>query len=326
MMNKNELDQSLNFLLQPEDHIAIIVYGLIKDQLEPVKLDIKDDDLPPIKKMFIKSVKSQILDQTDFSILPLSTADERGKCFYEYDLDIPQELAFLTEVIGDDSLETFNFNQESIIDITALIILLSADGNTVSLYKELSPIEVIGRGGYLLKRAGERFERFDDKLLRISGGFQVLAVSGGLIILKLTMLERSFGFSDIITREASLGVQAIEELTILENIDTLKELISEISFARKLTKISKSSPVLRLGITNQQIIEFSKSHPATRGKIRYNGDGSKIALDTKVSKDLFIKILNDDYLTSELTKVHYDSLAKDDILMEGDDSIIVIAQ
>ena len=53
-------------------------------------------------------------------------------------------------------------------------------------------------------------------------------------------------------------------------------------------------------------------------KIRYSEDGSQFALDTKVSKDLFIKLLNDDFLTSELTQLYYDSLAKDNIEAEAE--------
>ena len=50
--------------------------------------------------------------------------------------------------------------------------------------------------------------------------------------------------------------------------------------------------------------------------MKYNDSQTKFHLDTKVSKNLFIKILNDDLLTSELTKLYYDSLAKDDIIVE----------
>jgi hypothetical protein len=38
-----------------------------------------------------------------------------------------------------------------------------------------------------------------------------------------------------------------------------------------------------------------------------------INLHTRTAKDLFVKLLNDDFLTSELTKLFYDSLAKDGI-------------
>ncbi|MBA4276933.1 Kiwa anti-phage protein KwaB-like domain-containing protein [Flavobacterium sp.] len=64
---------------------------------------------------------------------------------------------------------------------------------------------------------------------------------------------------------------------------------------------------------NSQIIDFTKNHPALKGKIKYNTDGSLINLHTKTAKDLFVKLLNDDFLTSELTKLFYDSLAKDGI-------------
>ncbi|GAB7087807.1 hypothetical protein JCM15579A_19110 [Marinifilum fragile] len=47
--------------------------------------------------------------------------------------------------------------------------------------------------------------------------------------------------------------------------------------------------------------------------MRLNADGSKFNLDTKVSKDLFIKLLNNNFLTSQLTKLYYESLAKDGV-------------
>lgn len=52
--------------------------------------------------------------------------------------------------------------------------------------------------------------------------------------------------------------------------------------------------------------------------MRYTPDGTQFALDTKVSKDLFVKLLNDDFLTSELTQLYYDSLAKDNIENENE--------
>ncbi|MCY3628153.1 MAG: DUF4868 domain-containing protein [Gammaproteobacteria bacterium] len=47
------------------------------------------------------------------------------------------------------------------------------------------------------------------------------------------------------------------------------------------------------------------------GRIRFNDREDKIVLDTKKSKDLFIKLLMDDFLTSELTSYHYESVVKD---------------
>ena len=120
----------------------------------------------------------------------------------------------------------------------------------------------------------------------------------------------------MIKREATVGLEAIREMSIVSNIVTLEELISNVSFARKLTRIARYSPVIMNNIPNANIISFSRTHPAVRDKIRYTPDGSQFALDTKVSKDLFIKLLNDDFLTSDLTRIYYDSLAKDTIEAE----------
>ena len=45
--------------------------------------------------------------------------------------------------------------------------------------------------------------------------------------------------------------------------------------------------------------------------LKLNDAGDKFVLKTKKSQDHFIKLMSDDYLESELTKIQYDSLAKD---------------
>ena len=70
---------------------------------------------------------------------------------------------------------------------------------------------------------------------------------------------------------------------------------------------------MKSGIPNNEIIQFCQNFPTLTGKIRFNEAADKIILDTKVSKDLFIQLLMDNFLTSELTKSYYASVAKDSI-------------
>lgn len=311
-MNKIELNQHLNFVLQPNGELQIILYGCFAEGIVK-KMDVKGDDLPAIVQLFVDSIKERILDKDDYSVIPLSTADERSKCFYEYDLDVPEELEALETIIGNDQLDVFDFNDDALSDIQALIIVIADNNHVISLYKKLSSVEVIGRGSYLFWKANQRIERFNDQLLRVSGNFQLIRVENRVIILDLNLIEKSFGFHDVIKREATIGLNAIEEMGIVSNINVLEELVDNVSFARKLTKIAHNSPVIQNNIPNVNIINFSRIHPAVKGKIRYTADGNQISLDTKVSKNLFIKLLNDDFLTSELTRLYYDSLAKDNI-------------
>ncbi|WP_332022538.1 anti-phage protein KwaB [Kaistella sp.] len=317
-MNKEQLNESLGFLFRPNGELQIIIYAITDGSEEPQKLDIKQEDLPTFKTLFINSVKYSIIDKTDFVVLPLSTADERGKAFYQYDLEIPEKLQLLESVVGNDTLSNFNLQQKKFSDIKSLLIVLADNDNEVTLYKNVSPIEVIGRGGNLIRKSNQRLEIFDDELLRISSKFQVLRVQNEIIIIDLPSIEKSFGIHDVIIREASVSLDVISRTNIVQNIESLTELLNDVTFARKLTKVARSSPVLRLGISNSDIVAFAKSHPLTKKKIRWNAEENQFNLDTRVSKDLFIKILNDDLLTSELTKLYYDTLAKDGIEIEED--------
>ena len=116
------------------------------------------------------------------------------------------------------------------------------------------------------------------------------------------------------TFEFVLDVEdAIEQLDLLDNIEVLRETLEEPSFARKLSKVKRASPIFRLGITKEAIVEFTKKTPELAGKFKYNEDGTRIQLGTKQSKIAFIKLLNDAFLKSELTKQYYDASAKDNI-------------
>ncbi len=53
-----------------------------------------------------------------------------------------------------------------------------------------------------------------------------------IIILKLTTIEKSFGIVDVIQREALLGIDAIRNIQILANIESLEALVTNVSFAR----------------------------------------------------------------------------------------------
>ena len=100
--------------------------------------------------------------------------------------------------------------------------------------------------------------------MRISSGFQVLHVNGNIFIIDLTTIERSFGIQNVIQNEAKSGIKAIKDLNIINNIETLEELINDINFARKLTKIFMYSPVINNKIPNNAIIKFSQEHLATK--------------------------------------------------------------
>jgi len=312
-MNKFELNNHINKFIENKDEIGVSVYAILKEESKPRKLDIQQKDLPALKKMFLDQLDDHIVKDNDLAVLKLSSSDERKKVLYEYDIEIPTELMTLDEIKKNDGYELFDFNKNKIDDVTALLIEVGNNESQLVLYKTMARVNIYGRSSFFLKKSNKRFEKIDDEFFRISSNFQLISVAGSLVVVDLNTIEKFFGFHEVIKKEAELGIKEIKAISLLENPETLEELVDDIPFARKLTKIAKSSPVLKAKISNEKIIDFCKNFPSLKGKIRFNSDESKIQLDTKVSKDLFVKILMDDFLTSELTNYHYTSLAKDSV-------------
>lgn len=125
--------------------------------------------------------------------------------------------------------------------------------------------------------------------------------------------NESFPDGELLSVTINNGVSAIEDLDILDDIEVLRDTLEVPSFARKLSKVKKASPIFKLGISKEAIVEFTKNTPELAGKFKYSEDGTQIRLGTKKSKIAFLKLMNDAFLHSELTKQWYDASAKDNI-------------
>jgi len=312
-MNKEELKAALQLFYDHYDEIGISIYAVMKDpeNSEPKKIDIEADASDGLKKLFIQSLRDSITDREDLSVLNLSTADERLDAIYVYDMELPEELNVMKSVIETDNLPLLDLNASDLTGIKGLLIEIGNDIGQIVLYKTMASVNIFGRSSFFLKKAMHRLEKINDEFLRVSSGFQLLRINGDLLVIDLSALEKIIGFHDVIKREAALSINAIEDIQLIENPEVLHELLDDVKYARRFTKISRSSPVLRARVPNASIITFCKNFPSLTGKIRFNDAEDKIVLDTNVSKDLFIKLLMDNFLTSELTNFHYASVAKD---------------
>ena len=323
-MEKIDLDESLRFINNPAGQLEIVLYAELKNNLGIKMLDIEQEALPDLLNMYITSINSNIIEKDQHTILPISNADERRNCFFEFDLPIPDELNVIQNLIGNDNIDNFDFEIDDLYLIDTLLIVIADNENEIVLYKHISPVEILGRGRKFFIKSNQRLEKLDQPILSFTSGFHAIFVNQSLFILDLKLLERNLGFNQVITNEANTSLTLIEGMNLINNIDSLKELLTDISFARKLVGAVKNSPVIKEGITNAQIIEFAKNHPLTKKKMRFSEDGNQFSLDTKVSKIMFVKILNDDLLSSELTQLYYDSLAKDGIKIDNDEDAEII--
>ena len=158
-----------------------------------------------------------------------------------------------------------------------------------------------------------RLKRFDQDILRVDFNYQFFLWNDVVYISDIEKMEKICSFHDIVINEARTSIQKIEEINILDNIEVLNDELDNITFARKLTRIYKDSKVLGK-VSNQAIIEFSlRHHYFKNNPLKLTESKDKFILDTKKSKETFIKLMNDDLLTSQLTNSDYESLAKNNL-------------
>lgn len=68
--------------------------------------------------------------------------------------------------------------------------------------------------------------------------------------------------------------------------------------------------VIQNNIANNELISFVTNNPKLKDNFKINDEKTKFILNTNKNCDFFLKLLDDDFLKSELTQEQYEALAK----------------
>jgi hypothetical protein len=301
-----------------DDACSAEFYFLLEDskRISIKRADIAQSASDELTRNFIETISSTILLNDELSLLNISSADDRANAIYRYDLpEVPAQLQHLASILQRDDFDIFSFEADDLAHLEGIIIILGHGKKQVALYKHQYPVALLKRDSafsLVRIRNQNRLVKLEDDVLRINSKFEFMRIGDEYFIVDIKTLERFFGFHDAVRNIATQGIENIDRAQLVVDTAALTARLDDISFSRKLVRAARDSPVLGV-IPNPQVIAFVTTHPALRGKFRLSDDGSKLKLDTKVSQNLFLKLLNDDFLQSELTKRYYESLAKDSL-------------
>lgn len=272
-----------------------------------------------LKSIFVESLNAKVVSD-DITLLNISESDERKNAIYYY--DIPHEegivgMELMYEVCNpQNDIGFFSFDDDGIESISFFLIKIATVDNQLVIYRNLPSINNYKRQkSYFVGWKNYIFDEMPNDFLKISPGVELLKIDDDFIIVDMKFFERAYGFHDQIKKSAHTQVVRLATANFLEGIEKLDEEVdSDVNIARKLSNIEKNAPVLVKMIDNSlpiaDFINFTKTHPALTGKFKYSDNGDKISIKTKGHIKYLLKVLNDDYLMSELTKITYDSLAK----------------
>lgn len=256
--------------------------------------------------------------ETDYVLRDLTSVDLRLDTLFRYNLPTyPDQLSVFKSTLDDTaSIPAFDHVFDDLADLKAIVVLLGNGSDTLSIYKHHYPTNTYRRNGFSIFRAGinqDRFEKLQQDIVRMSHSIDFIYSGSDVFVANFKVLEKFFGFKEAVKADASSKLAILSARNLVEDVAVLQDRIvakGDVTFARKVIRAISHSRVLST-VSNDRIIQFIKQHHSLSKKIKVNSADTLIILDTKISQNFFMKLLNDDYLRSELTQFEYDADSKD---------------
>lgn len=321
-MTSDELKRNLHGILE-QDAIGVMAYVVLKSNngYSLKKLDITnkaEERLIEAVGGNIRALLYSLEENDEYRVIALSAADDRTTAIYQYDLDQrPSFFDSFDEILShrendyfiENNQRVFDFSNDSLTEIDGVILEYGSIDNSILIYRKNYPVNLFKQDRiFLTKYSDTRLKAIENDFLRIDTKIDFFRIGDNVLIYNLDALEKYCEFHQIIKAEATRSLGCISHLNILENLACLEERLDELPFARKLTKISTTSPVFNL--PKRTIIDFARQHALLGSKLHFTGNDT-IVLQTKKEQNLFVRLLNDDFLHSQLTDFDYMTPAKD---------------
>lgn len=323
-MNRQELQDSIAFLFETEAIIGLELYLVLNTDngIQIKKADLGDGDLPnEVKNGFISYIKERTIQDDNSQVLPLSELNPDRRTIHHYDFpDLPDGLDIINTELNPEEIETFNFNDDSLDNIDAFLIKLSSVDRKVVLYKKHYHLNLLKQSKvFYFVKDDERFAKPEEGILRFSFVIDFMKVDNKIIVYDIKCLEKEFAFDDILINNAQQRVIAVAQLNFVDNIEELTAFSKDRLGARKVLSIKINSPVLQLQF--DQIKTFVLNHPYLKRRLKFNNEESRFHFHTQVSRIYFIDLLNDNFLTSDLTSIFYKTNLKDEMASEAGEDV-----
>ncbi|PLP98554.1 anti-phage protein KwaB [Cupriavidus pauculus] len=272
------------------------------DHRQYLRADFDDEATEAVGNSFVDSIERYF--QGDLSTVALSALDDRANPLVCYDLpDAPAEFEVLTRLTQDPEPATYVFADHDFSEIKTMAVKVSSADTSVVFFKRFYPVSLVKRDQIMLvKGATSRFELVNKDILKVTGGFEVMLMDDEFYINDFSKFEKAFSFDAIAARAMNAVTATIVALNLVHDV---KGHLASCEAPRKDIIRAGRSPVLTMPAA--AIIAFVSAKQQQLGLQVQNG---LVVLNSKESVRRLYRLLNDDYLTSQLTQLEYETLAK----------------
>lgn len=305
-MSKDELRNTYNTLFQSELECGVNVYAFLQEENNRVlkKIITLEDIDRRIKEIIKDVIKNQYIDE-EIEFEDIANIADDKKAIYML-LQSDEYRPF--ELINNNETSK-SFSDDDIDKLMGFVFKFNINSNTMFVYQQVYVGSRIRKSYNVIHMImdDDKYDLFEKSLLRIDKRAEIIILGEQLYVKNINLLQDKFGFQKYIRHEAESAIEIIERLEIVSDVEKIKscESSAKLTVSKKLMKI-KDSPVLELD--KQTLMNRLSAIDGYKDKIVFEND--KIRTKTIKDVNILLKMLNDDYVRSELTEKDYDSPVK----------------
>lgn len=317
-MTREELLSHLAFLeLEETPTVEVYILDQPFDSENGIDLNIykgrMHEDLDQqIIDTFYPKIRSRLV-RRQYDLVPYNpalTPDRTVNWFYPSD-EVPFYGIVLKKLaeIDDENPTYYDNTVLSYSDIWALWIKIRTQGNEFYFLRKITPQKVLNTGGKLALIFSQTvFRKLDQNVLTIDGNFDVFALNGTLIFENKTNFEKTLLYEEIKRQVANETLDEIQSIDIIENFDDLRGYLEDDKHSiNKLNKLREKEYFRQKTFADYHRIIRDYAVPVT-----VDEENGKFNISSKAEAKQLIKVLNDDYLKSELTDLKYSANSKEE--------------
>lgn len=306
-MDKTEIIRKIREITDSNVKCGVEIYVCVKSDTEDFKLE-KMAAINTLKdriRTIVLDVISQVYLSEEAEYFNIIDVIDNKKAIYI----LEQNEKYKPFALLNKSLESVeNFKEENIKDVLGFIFKINVNSKKLFLYQHAYVGSKLRTKNVLrIVQKEDIFEIVDKEMLKIDKRSEMIILDNTLLVKNVKVLQDYFGFQIFIRNQAKETISKLEKLDIIGNVDKLKEYQNEekLTISKKLMKI-QNSPVLQM----KKADLINKIPTISRYKGMIHIENGKIKTNTKKDIDNLMKLLNDDYVKSELTEQEYDSTSK----------------
>jgi hypothetical protein len=307
-MNRNELIEEIQNI--PDDN-AVEIYILSQPNIvnDSYELDIYKARChgnlgESIINLFYPVIEKKLVEK-DYDLINYDPSiNPDRKVVWKQGSNTVPFFNHVDSVINEEhDIEWYDSNNLAYDDIWAYWIKIYGNGKVFYIIKKVTPSKVIKTGGVLaLIYDHDILKKLENDVLTMDGNLDALYCQDLLVFENKLHFENALLYKEVKQSIAEQTLDEIGEIGFVENFDQLKD------FLNKLNKI-KEKPYFR----NLTFNDCKRIIQEYEVGIDIDDENNKFNVGTKSQAKHFIKVLNDDFLKSEMTNIKYSANSKEDL-------------